>query len=193
MNIEHELTLRRHLKEAYDEIKAGKGFSAYLKAGEYHAMLGETAKAFSCFAHVSEGAKGKIKWAGLIKKSTIMMHMNCFTLENVLEPLMEAYDIRPSYADPLLVASQAARSAKRYNQALLYSTMAIGIPMPKETKEPELYAWKSVYEYAMCAELAGYIENALDAYKEIAERDDIKLPEAVKAHVEQRITYLQKE
>lgn len=193
MSDEHELTLRRRLKKAYDEIKAGNGYPAYLRAGEFHAMLGELAKAFSCFAHVSEGAKGKVKWAGLIKKSTVMMHMNCFSLENVLEPLMEAYDLRPKYADPLLVASQASRSAKRYNQALLYSTMAIGIPMPEDTKEPELYVWKSVYEYALCAELAGYSSNALKAYQEIIERNDVKLPTAVNAHVRQRVAYLQKE
>ena len=186
-----ELELKKCLKKSYDAIKIdNKNYTAYLQAGEYHAMLGEMSNAFSCFNYVAIGANGMIRWAGLIKKATVMMHLNCFSLSNIIEPLMEAYNLVPNHIDPLIVAAQACRQNQQYHQALLYATMAIGVKMPEKTKNQDLYIWKGVYEYALCADLAGYKDNAIAAFKEINDLDqEIKIPIGIKQYIKQRLNY----
>lgn len=186
-----ELQIRKHLQDAYKKIELNPlDYTYSLQAGEFHAILGEQEKAYSCFTTATSSKKTNIKWAALIKKATIMSFMGCFSIENIIDPLMEAYNIRPDYVDPLIVASQVCRGTHKTHQALLYSTMAISIPIPDDTNDPELYAWKSVYEYALCAHQACYFDNAYQAFNEILERKDFKLPNDVLVHIKQELSIL---
>jgi len=176
--VSDELTLRRHLASAL----SSDDDRSKLRAGELHALLGEFTDAYKMFTQATQSKIEEVRWVALVKLATAMKFIGCFSLEKMLEPLMDAYELRPRFADPLIVASQFCREAGKVHTALLFSTTAIGIPMPDDTRDPDVYAWKTVYEYALCAaQVPIYYENALGAFNEILSRNDIRLPDAVRA------------
>ena len=79
--------------------------------------------------------------------------------------LLDAWESRPSRAEPLHELSRLARLRRAYNAAHLYASQGIELPYPDDTLfvHRSVYEWELLFEWAIAAYWLGDAEGALEA------------------------------
>src|ERR1700759_4876605 len=71
-------------------------------------------------------------------------------LDEAVPVLLNAWERRPTRAEPLYELARAHRLVRQYNQAELYATRGLGIPYPSDV----LFVHRWVYEWGLALEHA---------------------------------------
>lgn len=82
--------------------------------------------------------------------------------ERVAVAHLEAFELRPSRAEPLVALARLERLREHYEVALLYVSRAVEIPEPPPTDlfvDVDVYRWRAWDEYAVSAYWAGYLTS----------------------------------
>jgi len=71
----------------------------------------------------------------------------------VIDALLRANDVLPTRAEALCVAAAVARTADRMGTAYVLSSRAVNISRPEDSLflEPDVYLWRSLYEFSIAA------------------------------------------
>ncbi|MGN6396189.1 MAG: glycosyltransferase [Mucilaginibacter sp.] len=95
----------------------------------------------------------------------IMLEKSGAATEMVMSAYLQAYEYRPSRAEPLYHLAKMLRGKQRYSLAMLYIEKAVKMPYPQDILfiEKSVYDYLALFEYAICAHYAGETENAIRA------------------------------
>jgi glycosyltransferase involved in cell wall biosynthesis len=96
--------------------------------------------------------------------------------QQVQDAYLRAWKHRPTRAEPLCAIAYLHRIEQRYLLGYGFAKDAREIPLPEQDMllvNPEVYAWRAVYEQAFCATGIGKHEEALTLCRRLLARDDI--------------------
>jgi glycosyltransferase involved in cell wall biosynthesis len=82
--------------------------------------------------------------------------------ERIAAAYLEAFELRPTRAEPLVALARVERLREHYEVALLYVARAVEMPEPPPTDifvDLDVYRWKAWDEYAVSAYWAGYFAS----------------------------------
>ena len=101
---------------------------------------------------------------------------------HVIAAYLEAYEQRPTRAEPLCFLAYYMRAIERVVAALPFARAAAAISKPPDRLfvDESVYAWRSLDEFAVAAFWAGHYREALDANLELLGRE---LPGVERARV----------
>lgn len=93
----------------------------------------------------------------------------------VLQSYLKAYQYRPERSEPLFKIARYYREREEYNNAYLFSKMAMEIPYPSDSLfvEKTLYDYYLPMEYAICCYWLGKHHEAIRVNNIILERTDL--------------------
>lgn len=96
----------------------------------------------------------------------------------VIDAFLRAHDACPTRAEALCSAAGVARTAGRMASSHVLASRALEIPRPHESlfQEPDVYEWRSLYEFSIAAWHVGDFGNGLRACHRLLFED--KLPPA---------------
>jgi glycosyltransferase involved in cell wall biosynthesis len=94
------------------------------------------------------------------------------SFERGIAVLLEAYQRRPTRAEPLWKVAREYRMKGFSQVALLFAEKAATIPMPDDNHFvlSWVYEWGALYERAVCREITGNVEGAVVDYLELVMR-----------------------
>lgn len=103
----------------------------------------------------------------------------------ILEAHLEAFNNRPSRAEPLVALARYFRIKQNYGSALIFAKAALDIPRPNDILflDKGTYEWRPLDEYAIASYWIGKYEDCLRACHTLLAADS-HLPEAQRARVE---------
>jgi glycosyltransferase involved in cell wall biosynthesis len=87
----------------------------------------------------------------------------------ITQEFLRAYSLRPSRSEPLWRLASYCREQERYAEGYLYAKVGKDIPMPNDILfiQHDVYAWRLLDEFSVCAYWIGQYKEALDACREI--------------------------
>ena len=89
---------------------------------------------------------------------------------------LRAWEFRPTRAEPLYGIARHYRAEKRYRLGYLFAERAAAIPIPENdviVPDPDLYAWRAVFQQAVCATGIGKQAEAFTLSRRLLARPDI--------------------
>jgi glycosyltransferase involved in cell wall biosynthesis len=89
--------------------------------------------------------------------------------ELILMSYLSCYELRPTRAEPLWQAARFCRVGGMYHAGLIFAERGLRIPRPVDSLfiDEEIYRWKMLDEYSICAYWTGLHEVCLDACREL--------------------------
>jgi hypothetical protein len=95
---------------------------------------------------------------------------------DVEDAYIEAWQIRPTRAEPLYAIAYRYRVEQRYKFAYLFAESAAKIPLPQEDRisvSADIYAWRATDELAVCASWVGRHAEAFALCRRLLAHPDI--------------------
>jgi hypothetical protein len=94
--------------------------------------------------------------------------------ERGLDVLLEAYNMRPTRCEPLVMISRGLRNKGWHQAALVFADRACAIPRPPDTHFTLvwMYEWGALQERAICRLAVGDTVGALEDFTVLATRED---------------------
>jgi glycosyltransferase involved in cell wall biosynthesis len=107
----------------------------------------------------------------------------------ILTSFLEAYEYRPTRAEPLWALACYLRETNRIQLAYPFARIAATLPMPDDMLfiEPEVYTWKALDEWAVAAYWQKRKGEAIEACTRLLEGD--ALPEAHRVRVSKNLDF----
>jgi glycosyltransferase involved in cell wall biosynthesis len=96
--------------------------------------------------------------------------------DKAVTTLMEAWEYRPTRAEPLFELARIHRERQRYSLAYLFATRGVGIPYPEDEilfVIKWIYDWGLKFEWSVAAYWVGDVANALKVNEHLLTRDDV--------------------
>jgi len=120
-----------------------------------------------------------------------MRHRSAGPTAEVFDALARAHDVVPTRAEACCDAATYARMAGRMPTAALWSARAMAITRPESSLflEPDVYQWRSLYEYSIAAWYVGDIEGGKAACQRLL--DDGVLPGRERSAVIDNLAFYQ--
>lgn len=109
----------------------------------------------------NEGGWDQERWYSAYQIGVLLDQM-ARPAERVAAAYLDAFQLRPTRAEPLVALARLERLKGRYEVALLYAARAVEIAAPPLTDlfvEVEVYEWVAWDEYAVSAYWAGYLDS----------------------------------
>jgi GR25 family glycosyltransferase involved in LPS biosynthesis/glycosyltransferase involved in cell wall biosynthesis len=106
--------------------------------------------------------------------------------DRALGAYLEAWEARPTRAEPLYEIARHYRLADSFELGYLFAKRASGIPYPRDDSlfiAADVYGWRAVDELAICAFYTGRYEESFDLSAALLE--DRALPEFERARIEE--------
>jgi tetratricopeptide (TPR) repeat protein len=94
----------------------------------------------------------------------------------VQDAYLQAWEFRPTRAEPLFCIARHYFNQQRYRLGHLYATFAAGIPLPADDMSvpyPDVYAWRAVDLQARCGFCVGEHREAFELWRRLLARPDI--------------------
>jgi hypothetical protein len=95
---------------------------------------------------------------------------------DVQDAYMQAWEFRPTRAEPFYGIARHYTAAKRYRLGYLFAERAAQIPLPANdmvVHDPAIYAWRATDEQAVCASAIGMHSEAFNLCRRLLGRPDI--------------------
>ena len=154
----------------------------YLAQSYYDA--GDHAQALEWYGRRAEmGGWAEEIFYSLLRRAACLIQLG-EPAELGLAAYMEAWQARPTRAEPLYEIARHYRSAKRFNLGYLFAKRAAELPLPQEDVlflAADVYSWRAVDEQAVCAYHCGRPEECFELYTALLEGSS--LPESERARV----------
>lgn len=107
--------------------------------------------------------------------------------EQILRAYLEAWNSRPTRAEPLTEIARIHRARGEHALAHLYAEKAISLPRPEDRLflDASVYNWRAKDEYAIASYWAGNLDRAIELTRELLNGD--ALPEDQRNRVEENL------
>ncbi len=91
----------------------------------------------------------------------------------ILEEHLKAYSLRPSRAEALWQLASYCREQKRYAEGYLFAKSGQDIPLPADILllRRDVYEWRLLDEFAVCAYWIGQYRESADASRRLLEEN----------------------
>lgn len=96
--------------------------------------------------------------------------------ETIINNHIKAWSIRPTRAEPLWQIANYCRYYNKFAEGYLFSKVGKDIPIPIDDMlfvRTDIYKWKMLDEFSICAYQIGQYEEAVDACKKILENNSL--------------------
>ena len=95
---------------------------------------------------------------------------------DVQDAYMQAWELRPTRAEPFYCIARHFRAEGRYQVGHLFARLAADIPLPPEDMvihDPAVYSWRATDEQAVCAARLGHHHEAFTLCRRLLAQADI--------------------
>jgi tetratricopeptide (TPR) repeat protein len=123
-------------------------------------------------------------WYSLYQIGVLRERMNRPAAQ-ILEAQLEAFNFRPTRAEPLVALARYFRNQRQYASGLIFAQAALGMPRPNDILylDRSVYEWRARDEYAIATYWLGMYEESLRESNRLLEPKS-GLPESQRERVE---------
>jgi acetyltransferase-like isoleucine patch superfamily enzyme/GR25 family glycosyltransferase involved in LPS biosynthesis/tetratricopeptide (TPR) repeat protein len=179
---ERDCELLREVVERDGEDLARSVF--YLAQSYYDA--GDYAQALDSYTRRAEmGGWGEEVFYSLLRRAACLAELG-EPWGNVLTAYLEAWQARPTRAEPLYEIAHNYRMSDQFELAYLFAKRAAAVPYPDEDSlfvTVDIYGWRALDELAISAYYIGRYEESFAVCSDLLDRET--LPEVERSRVEQ--------